>query len=351
MGEPIVPFVRQEGTYRQIGCDTGRAIQTTFTPPKAAARQIQLAAECERIVRDVHPRLLEQFDGLLDGGGFDRDDFAAYYFARERSVHRRRCTMFAIAPSHTADGRLLVGRNYDWVRADRDWCELREIRAEQTPPRVGYSNHWIGCPDVLTAHGLLLSLATLRPEPATAPGLQWNAIFDLVAATCTTAHQAADAIAGLPHFRPMNYLVADAAHAEVLEAAPRGVTRRGWNDGLLVATNRPVDGKHDADCRRYRGVVRLLRSHTQALDATAAKAVLRDHSVPICDGDHASTAPSNWETIWSFVCAPAAMAIELAPGRPCESEYVRIGFEKGKLESLAHMRGCADRPKDKAETR
>jgi hypothetical protein len=51
----------------------------------------------------------------------------------------------------------------------------------------------------------------------------------------------------------------------------------------------------------------------------------------LCNGDHTSDSPSNWETLWSFVCQPGERELWLAPGRPCETEYSRMGFRDGVL--------------------
>ncbi len=320
------------GTYYDLGFRRGQALSETFRPPAADPEKVRLAADCERLLGHYYPPLLDELRGLLDGSGFNRDDFVAYYLARHRSVYRRRCTMFAVGPPLTREGRLLVGRNYDWVRGDLKWCELREVRLDAAPARIGYSNHWIGEPDVLTAKGLLVSLATLRPRRDAQPGLQWNAVIEIVAATCASADEAAATILRLPHIRPMNYLVADAATAYVLEAQPEGVKRRALADGLVVATNRVADEMgRAADCTRYAGAVQLLRGQAGGIDERVIKTVLADHEFHICDGDHARRDGMAWETIWSFIGDPAAMRLALAPGRPCETAYVGVDFSDGML--------------------
>ena len=332
-----VRFSRHRGSYYRIAFECGRALRRTFTPPPASAERIRLALQCEHLLERFYPPLLGQLAGFVDGGEFNRDDFAAYYFARERSVHRRRCTLFAVAPGRTDDRQLLVGRTYDWVRGDLRWCELREIRPDAVPAMLGYSNHWIGCPDVLTSQGLLIALATLPSRPLAKPGLQWNALIDIVAATCATVDEAARALDRLPHIRAMNYLVADAhGHAAIVEAAASRVTRRDLRSDFLVATNRPVGQTEDAtDRRRSDGAVQLLRSAGAKIGLDAAKAILRNHEFGICNGDHAKRSDDNWETLWSFVCKPSQSTIWIVPGRPCENEYVRFGFENGVLGGLA----------------
>lgn len=331
-----VRFSRHSGSYYQIALERGMALRRTFRPPEASAENVRMASQCERLLERAYPPLLGQLAGFVDGGDFNRDDFAAYYFARERSVHRRRCTLFAVAPGRTEDGQVLVGRTYDWVRGDLRWCELREIRPDAARPMLGYSNHWIGSPDVLTSDGLLISLATLPPHATIRPGLQWNAIIDIVAATCSSAEEAAGTIERLPHIRAMSYLVADAqGRAAVLEAGPNGVKRRDWSAGLLVATNWPAGERGDsAECPRFHGAMTLLRSAGATIDVEAAKAILRNHEFGICNGDHAKRSDDNWETIWSFVCKPSQSTIWIAPGRPCESEYIGFAFCNGVLGGL-----------------
>ena len=328
--------VVQAGSCYEIAHEVGRGLRRTFDLPEPAPEQVRLAWECEAILRGAYPALLGQFEGLLDGSQFDRDAFAAYYFARDRRVFRAKCTMFALAPESTADGRLWVGRNFDWVLGDLEWCELRETRITGAPARLGYSNHWIGCPDVLTERGLLIALATLRPHPIERPGLQWNALIDLAAATCDTVDQAAHALMELPHIRAMHYLIADAqGRAAIVEGTPDGVCRHDLTDGFLLATNRPLSRPDDlAGCARYCGAEQRLAAAGRPAGPDEMKAVLRDHDSHICDGNHDADSPTSWATIWSFVSAPSERSMAIAPGRPCVHEYIPMSIRDGTLRWL-----------------
>ncbi len=294
---------------------------------------------------------MDEFEGIVQGGEFDRQRLMAYYFARTES-QLGGCTMFAVAPACRSGGRgPIVGRNYDWATADLHWCELQRFDTDGAPRRIGYTHHWAGCADVLSAAGLYVAVASLPPVAVEAPGVQWNIIVDMLSETCATVDEAVRACSRVRHLRPMSYLLADSAGAvAVVEATPRQARRRGPEDGVVVAANAPQGGlvardwsqqeptttlgepilpeppnyRTDALQRAHRRIQRaleLLHRAAPRLTLQDVRAVLSDHEAPICTGDHSEPDGGRWATIWSGICEPAAGSFSIVPGLPCRHPY------------------------------
>lgn len=329
------------GTYYEIGRQRGLTIRD-LPVPKAEPDVVAFARQCRQVVERIYPPIVEEFEGILDTGGFDPDDFLAYFFAREKGVLRG-CTMFAVLPSNTRDGSMLVGRNYDWIYSDRTWCEVRRIQPEGAYPTVSYTHHWAGSPDVLNGSGLCVTMASLPARKPTRPGLQWNLVIEIMLDTCRDIREATDFIVRVPHLRSMSYLLADASgDASAVEATPEHVHIRRPDRGYMIVTNHEVSGRDRArasarSVARYGCVERMLESRLGRLDDEFAKKILRNHECHVCSGVHRgcgteSAQDAEWGTIWSLICRPQALDLRIAPGHPCEVPYERVMWERGSRQ-------------------
>jgi hypothetical protein len=345
------------GSHFERGLERGRRLRVTLRVPDLSTVPSTFVEACRAAAADVHPLAIEEFEGLVEGGGFDREALAAYYFARLES-RLGGCTMFAVMPEGRDRGRgPLIGRNYDWAAADLRWCELQRYLPDRGLRRIGYTHHWAGCPDVLNEHGLYVAIASLPPESVVRPGVQWSILVEAVSEQCATVRDAVGLLSGVTHLRPMSYLLADASgDAAVVEATPRCVCLRQPEGGLVLAANAPLGGEplpppepagaaleqplgpeppSDAGRARARSERRVERARRMLLDAwprvseDTVRAVLRDHEAPICTGDHAREDGAPWATIWSGICEPAAGRFLIAPGLPCRQEYQEFSMAVG----------------------
>lgn len=319
-----------QGSYYKIGLERAKYLKG-FPFPKSTPGEVEFARRCREVVEGIYPPILGEFEGLLDGGGFDRDDFSAYFFARKEGILRG-CTSFAVLPSITRDKTTIVGRNYDWIYSDLKWCELRYIRPDGAYPTVSYTHHWAGSPDVLNSEGLCVAMASLPRRDARKPGLQWNLVIDIMMDTCRDVAQARSFITKVPHLRSMSYLIADAlGEAIVVEALPDSVTIREPENGFVIATNHrigrePVDSP-ESNRRsqiRYRRAEEMIAERAGFIDEEVAKRILRDHQCHICSGIHGNVREREWGTIWSLICKPQEGGFWIAPGHPCEVEYEKV---------------------------
>ncbi len=350
--ERAIREVRFKGTHYQRGLQRGERLRETLVLPEPADVPGWFVDGCEEAAAELHPPALEEFAGLVEGGGFDRERARAYYFARLES-RLGGCTMFGVEePCREGGTGPLTGRNYDWATSDLRWCELQRYDPARGLRRIGYTHHWAGCADVLNEAGLYLAIASLPPEPVHEAGVQWSILVERIAESCASVAGAIDVCAAVRHLRPMSYLLADAGgKVAVVEATPRAVSVRHPQDGLIVAANVALGGRVVAEHAvaendpalgpapvksaertrrsntRIRRAMEMLRTAVPRIGAETVRRVLTDHEAPICTSDHALPAGGAWATIWSGVCAPAEGDFQIAPGLPCRSDYRHFRIE------------------------
>ncbi len=312
---------------------------TGLEVPEATDPQLRFADRCQAMLSEAYPPLVERYEGIVEAGAAPERDFRAFYFGRGGPLEVG-CTQFAVLPRRSADGRSLVGRNYDWFYGALPWREVRTVDPVSGFAALTVTHHWAGSPDAVNERGLIILLAALPDEEPSGPGLQWHMVIDLVMETCSTVAEAAERIRSVSHLRGFNFLLADAqGDALVVEATPAGVAVRGPEDGLLVATNHLPGDDWDATGRSEREVLRHrfsverydsawagLARVGNPLDGRAAQSVLRGHAGGICRGDHAG-APrhggfhSEFGTLWSLIYRQGEAGFLLAGGHPCSAPY------------------------------
>ena len=332
------------GSQFEIGRELGARL-TGLEVPEATGAQIRFAGRCQAMLAEAYPPLIERFEGMLDAGAVSERDFRGLYFGRGGPLEVG-CTQFAVLPGKSADGRSLVGRNYDWFYGALPWREVRTVGPTSGFAALTVTHHWAGSPDAVNERGLIILLAALPDEEPRGPGLQWNMVIDWVMETCSTVAEAAERIRSVSHVRGFNYLLADGhGDALVLEATPAGVSVREPEEDLLVATNHVPGQDWDATGRRDREVLRYrfsverydsawngLAETDGTIDESTARKILRNHTGGICRGDHAG-APrrggfhTEFGTLWSLIHRQGDPGFLLAGGHPCSAPYERYSLD------------------------
>ncbi len=328
-----------EGTHYEIGYRLGRGLATLYIP-ESDSQGSEFAAQCEAIVKEIYPPILEKVEGLIEGSGLSARDFKTYFYTRSGPAQIG-CTNLAILPPYTKEGFLLLGGNYDWFYSAREWREVRVIRPQGAYSHISVTHHWAGSPDALNERGVAVVLSVLPEREVKKPGLQWHMVIDILMETCSYLEEAHEFITSIPHLRAFNYLIADEHQAIVAEATPDRVLIREPEGGFLVATNHlpgkefPEEELTEPDrlrqrrsFNRYKRVHQMMAERPRGVDLEAVQAILRDHEAPICRGDHPSVEERGgfdgvFGTIWSLICQPGRREILLAAGHPCNSEYER----------------------------
>ncbi|MDH4208543.1 MAG: C45 family peptidase [Anaerolineae bacterium] len=336
------------GSYYEIGLQMGARL-TSLEIPEVDPETLAMAARCEAILSERYPFIVDKVEGMIDGGQLDGRNFKALFYLGDSSSQVG-CTNLAVLPSHTKDGDLLVGVNYDWYYAAKAWRELREVEPGGAYRSLRATHHWAGSPDGLNEEGLGIFLSVLPHRDPCAAGLAWHLITDLVLDNCRDVGEAWDLITSVPHLAAFNYLLADAqGQAALAEALPDGVVCREASEGFLLATNHLPGREEDettlspAHARRqrkslarYGRVTELLELADRQIDQGTLEAVLRDHQAPVCRGNHdplpEDTSFDNvFGTIWSLVVKPGKGQMFLAWGHPCRTDYCKQ--ELGQAEA------------------
>lgn len=338
---PDYRFFDVQGSHAALGFTLGNAdppFRMQFwwwaPPPLAFARA------CRAVVRELHPHLLDECDAYADAQRIPADQFwqqtcRVNLKARVRAAHLlateigEGCSTFVW---FTPQGYVVVGRNYDYlpqqarrqrIRFTPDCCALPSLGARGSVPCGRY--------DGINRHGVFASLHVVMTDTPSLdtirPGVPFHLVLRLALELCCTAREAADLLSRIPHLSSLNYLVADAREAFVIEADPRRVRVLPQEGDVLAATNHfrhpdmvPLMGarqiEHSA-CRwsflmRAPGAQQF-RSADEAL--AFAQQVMADRSAPMCGTSGPLT------TLWSCVAELTTRRIRYAPGAPCRTPY------------------------------
>ena len=254
------------------------------------------------------------------------------------------CTSFAILPSASADGHLLLGQNWDWIPDVRgavlhtrepDGLEtLSFTEAGILGGKIGLNSAGLG----LTINGLL---STVDDWSRLVPPFHVRC-YDVLRST--RLQDAVNLVTQQPRACSANFLLAQTPDQAVdIEAAPDIARTLGPSDSaLIVHTNHFVDPAQlgivepDAE-RRPHSYQRLARCNALLADRTPVsvgdlEAVLRDHDNHpdgICRHENFEDPPEEWcITVTSAIMDLEERTLRLTDGPPCEHLY--------QATSLAH---------------
>ncbi|BCX05103.1 MAG: hypothetical protein KatS3mg053_3041 [Candidatus Roseilinea sp.] len=357
------------GSHAYLGYALGEAdppfrMQFWWWPPPA-----RFADACRDVVHDIHPHLVDELYAYADAQRLSaralwqqccrvnlkaRLSPAQPLFSPASSELAEGCSTFVrFISTRTASGeemrQVIVGRNYDYlpqqarrqrIRFMPDCCANASIGARGSVPCGRY--------DGLNSQGLFASLHVVMTETPredeVKPGVPFHLVLRIALELCRTAREACDLLTRIPHLSSLNYLVADAHDAFVIEADPRRVRvierdlAAGSEDTLAVTNHfrhpdmRPLQGNRafaNSECRlvflqRQGGRVETTQERRAApcfahpsVDTLLdhASAVMADRSAPVCGLSGSLT------TLWSCVAELTTKRIRYAAGPPCFTPY------------------------------
>jgi hypothetical protein len=373
------------GSHARLGYELGKAdppfaMQFWWWPPPPAP----FAASCRDVVHDFHPHLLDEFDAYADAQRLHPRDLwqkccrvnlkaklSLPSPADGRNVPvgggvvgggvemGEGCSTFArflapTQPSPASQGRVVVGRNYDYlpqqmrrqrIRFAPDCCAHVTIGTRGGVPCGRY--------DGLNQHGLFVSLHVVMTDSPTIddvkPGVPFHLVARMALELCHTAREARNLLLHMPHLSSLNFLVADANDAFVIEADPRRVRVIEREGSILAATNhyRHPDMQPLQGARRFENSACRLsflqnvdsprtgegvngrtgdftpsppHPVTRSVDALldAAGAIMADRTAPVCGTSGSLT------TLWSCVAELTAKRIRHAAGAPGFAPYEEV---------------------------
>lgn len=359
-------------SHAELGYELGAhdplfEMQPWWAPPPAPA----FARSCAAVVRELHPGLLDETAGYAEAQRAPADELWRLCCRVNLKARVRvsaggvveageGCSTFA----WRAGRRMIVGRNYDY------WpMQARRQRIRFTPTTGGLASVGArgsvpcGRYDGMNALGVFASLHVVMTDTPDAneirPGVPFHLAARLALELCGSAREAADLLSRVPHLSSLNYLVADAAEAFVVEADPRGARVHVMEGDVLAATNhfrhpdlQPLMGRRttansacrlafmlgrgadgpshprgpslsrpmDSNQRPWLRQVRAADGLSGDVDAMLAHAqtVMADRSAPLCGLSGPLT------TLWSCVAELSTRRIRYAAGAPAHTPFVEI---------------------------
>jgi predicted choloylglycine hydrolase len=306
------------GTPAQMGTEHGSLMaQIGFELPPQDPRLIELAVGCEEQAIRHTPELVEEMRAFAAAAYVSYDLFKAFTLTIPLQQNIPSCSVVAVMPERSAGGKLMVGRNYDFVY-DISWeaATIYSTYPETGQAHIGSCDIWIGREDGLNESGLFVAMSATF-LPGIQAGLPFWFIVRHILETCKTIDEALTWIQAVPHSQSRNYMLADAKKAVVVEATINGVCVREPENGVLVMTNHPahpqlkeqVNFVPDDSLMRY-DRLNLLSSSQVTLDDI--KTALNDRKNRVCA--HEQFDGNAFGTIWSVIAYPEERRLAIAPG-------------------------------------
>jgi len=325
--------IEVRGSYKEMGRQQGRPLTGMILPPPDP-KMLRFAKQCEEVVGQYAPELLDEIRGLAEAAKVDYDALMTLTLtAPFDPAELPACSVLAVTPERSADGRPIVGRNYDYFHdVSEEPATTYRTYPEGRYASLGDCDIWVGRDDGVNEAGLFVGIAAFF-LPGLQPGLTFWLIARLVLDRCATLDEGLELIQRVPHASSYTYLLADrAGKAAVVEPTVEGVEVRYPEDGLLIMTNHAIcpewAGKEtfvppDSHPRYNR--LRQLLGGDKLIDTDDVKQALRDHEGLVCS--HGVYSPERkLGTLWSVVGHPGERQLDIAAGYPCQAEYRTVSF-------------------------
>jgi len=330
--------VNLKGSYYEMGLYQGQLLkQAGFTLPAPEEKMVKFARQCEAVVGQYMPELVEEIHGVAEGAGIDYDTVMTLTMTAPFDPEEvPGCSIVAVMPEKTVDRQMIVGRNFDMFEdVSKEGATTFCTYPEGGYASVGNCDIWVGRWDGLNEAGLFTGSTSIHlpgPRPVLPGPVGWftgRYVLD----NCATAEEALKFFKLLPRTGSGGRLIADSSgHAVVVEAGVEGYEIRYPEDGLLVVTNHAVSqrfsGKEpfvpESSRPRYNRI-RTLLGRCTSINVEDVKSALSDHKGSVCAHEKD---PSGriMATIWSVVARPGDRQVKIAEGSPCKTEYRTVHF-------------------------
>jgi len=298
-------------------------------------------------IGDFAPESLEEMRGIADGAAVPFEAIVVLNCRSELmfAAARRRgetppgeCTSFAVTPEASADARMLVGQNWDWVPFAREVCILLDVHRDEQPSFATIVEAGMLAKVGMNAAGLGLCTNTLVSErDGHRPGVPYHVMLRaLLDAECV--EDAQRLLGSVERALSANYLVADrSGHAMNLETIAGGkaeIHATPPRDGLLAHANHflaPAFRGIDAYVRNSPHSLTRLSDmwcglqHAERPSVARMQQVLRSHAhAPngVCSHPDPAVHPMYARTtVASFIADVTSGEFWFTDGPPCGAEY------------------------------
>jgi predicted choloylglycine hydrolase len=325
---------RLEGSYRAIGREYGMLLRASRVPLVVDSQtRRDFADACEPFIRQHAPDLLDEIEGIAEGGGYDLKRVKAA--ALVMNAHPG-CTLVAISGQHTTSGKPIFGRNHDWFPAVLHTSVLCETHPDGALAGLGVNDALVGRMDGINAAGLAIGIASVQGG-RDHPGIMFHIAARIVLDRCRSTVEAVEFLQTIRHARSINFLVADASGGlAAVEAAPGRVCVIRPDNGFLAAANQ-FQSDEMAGCetvrrrppnsyRRLCALREWFAAQRAPISAAMVQGIL---SAPYPNGVCArpmSRGQRSLGTVWSWTAELGSGQMAFAEGSPAEVPYRVFGL-------------------------
>ena len=292
-------------------------------------------------IEAADPGYLEEMRGIAQGAEVDFEDILAINCRTEllyAPAAPQECTAFSLIPPATAEGKVLAGQSWDYLRSQRDALVVLRYPAQDGKPSMLFFAEagMIGGKGMNSA-GLALTLNALWTPEVGKGGLPLHVRMRRILEQTTM--ELASIVAGtMPHPAPANLILThrDGISLE-MELECSGFDVLQPKNGRIFHTNHFVGHKFRHRVRKEANTyIRLQRMETllggEAVTIDQIKAALCDHAgYPYCICEHADPSrpgelqyqsATNHTVIMDLTEGIAHFAL----GNPCEREYITFAL-------------------------
>ncbi|UCC87245.1 MAG: hypothetical protein JSV81_20720 [Anaerolineales bacterium] len=354
-----LPLLRLTGTPYEQGLQHGRELKSRIAhnvdvyferfekQGKLPRQQVLVRAmKYAQIIAEQNPEYLAGVRGISDGSGFDLDQLLALNVRYEILYHQLSsnamadgCTSFAILPSASADGHLLMGQNWDWIP------QVQGAVVHTTEPNGLHTLSFteagiVGGKIGLNSAGLGLAVNGLHTTAD-----DWSRLAKPFHVRCYEILRAHDleaarqVVMNARRACSTNFLIGQVPDQVVdIEAAPDQARLLAPENGCLVHTNHFLDpealGVVEPPRPPWSSTVhRLLRLNAllgakRPVTREEIQAYLQDHQQhpnSVCRHEDSELPPAErYRTVTGVVMDLQAQSLFISDGPPCQSEYQQL---------------------------
>jgi isopenicillin-N N-acyltransferase-like protein len=358
------PIVRLSGSAYEQGLQHGRRLRQhihhnievyfdRFLQEGALTRPevLERARRYAGAIKEQNSNYESGMRGIAEGAELSFEEIVAlnvryeilyYQFAVREMASQDGCTAFAVAPSRSENGHLLMGQNWDWIPDVAGALLLTGTPGEHQVlsfTEAGIFGGKIGFNSA--GLGLVINGITTTEDDWTLLGRPFHLrCYEILQQR--SLEEAVQAATGGDTSCSANFLIAALPDRAVdIEVAPRTANQLGWQDGCLVHANHfvepdklgirePSEEIRGYSCRRQERMEAQLRQHNR-ISVDAILDTLRDHANPprsICRHvDRSAPVDEQYETVTSIVIDLHEGSMLVSDGPPCENEYTDIRLE------------------------
>jgi isopenicillin-N N-acyltransferase-like protein len=286
--------------------------------------------------------------GVAEGSGFDIHQVLALnvryeilYYQLTANAMRDGCTSFAVLPSASANGHLLMGQNWDWVPQVQG-AIMHSVEPDGLETISFTEAGIVGGKIGLNSAGLGLAVNGLHTTAD-----DWSRLSKPFHVRCYEILRARDlrsavqVVTGSQRACSTNYLIAQIPDSVAdVEAAPDQTRTLECENGSLVHTNHFLDPDalgvieppREGWSSTYHRLDRLreLLGARQPVGVYDIQTLLRDHQAyphGVCRHEDLDLPPSErYRTVTSAIMDLDTQELYFSDGPPCQSEYQQISL-------------------------